>query len=102
MQTIHIELSPLLANKYESIVQAFGTEELLFDKFIEFHIQKLQKEILVIQSDLHTFEQKYATSSTDFYVKFENGEYDDTNDFILWSGLYQMQLLCKQKLDKLL
>jgi hypothetical protein len=102
MQTIHIKLSPLKANKYESIVQAFGNEELLIDKFIEFHVQKLQKEILVIESDLQTFEKKYATSSSDFYVKFENGECGDSKDFILWSGLFEMQLLCKQKLDKLL
>ena len=102
MQTIHLEINSLLANKFESIVQSFGNEGLLFDKFIEFHIKKLQKEIALMQHELLSFEQKYSESSDIFYRKFEAGEIPDEKDFILWSGVYEMQLLCKQKLQKLL
>ena len=35
------------------------------------------------------------------FEQFENGKLEDTKDFIIWSGIYEMQLNSKQKLEQL-
>lgn len=37
-------------------------------------------------------------SSENFYTKFEKGEVDDSHDFMIWAGIYEMQLESKIKL----
>jgi len=102
MQTITIELQNETANKFEEIIQAFGTKELMFEQFLKFHIRKLKREISRMQTDLKKFETKFSMSSEEFFEKFENGELGDEKDFIIWSGVYEMQQSCKNKLKKLL
>ena len=48
------------------------------------------------------FEEKHNMKSTEFYKKFENGELGDSKDFVIWSGIYELQLDSKQKLSKLI
>jgi len=63
----------------------------------------LQKGVNNIDLDLSYFEKKYSIDTKEFYVKFEKGEYSDTNDdFIQWSGEYEIFLENKRKLKELL
>ena len=41
-------------------------------------------------------------TSEDFYNKFEKGEADDSSDFIIWAGIYEMQLNSKNELRDIL
>jgi len=102
MSTVTLELKPDLANRIENLIQLFGSSEIMFDKFLEYHIKQLKREIVVMQSDLNEYEQKFKMPTSEFYEQFENGLLDDSKDFILWSGIYEMQMNCKQKLQKLL
>lgn len=102
MQTITFELQPNIATKIEKYLQFFGSKEIMFDKFIEYHVSRIKREIALMQSDLKEYEKKYNMQSRKFYEQFENGELGDSKDFILWSGIYEMQMDCKQKLQKLL
>jgi len=86
----------------EKYLQLFGNKEIMFDKFIDYHINRIKREIALMQIDLRSYEKKFNLPSDEFYVQFENGELGDDKDFILWSGIYEMQLSCKQKLEKLL
>jgi hypothetical protein len=99
METISFEIHSSLAEKINNYIKLFGNKDLFFDKFIEFNIKKLKKEIIQMQIDLNKFEQKYKMDSSLFFEKFEKGELDDEKDYILWSGIYEMQLNCKQKLQ---
>lgn len=51
-----------------------------------------------IEIDLNIFEQKYKMKSSEFFEKFENGELGDDKDYIIWSGIYELQLDCQHKL----
>jgi len=102
MTQITLELKNEIAAKMNNLVQFFGSTELMFSSFIEFHAKKLKREIISMQVDLDKYEQQYKLKSSEFFEQFEKGKLEDTQDFILWSGIYEMQLDCKQKLQKLL
>jgi spore coat polysaccharide biosynthesis protein SpsF (cytidylyltransferase family) len=51
-----------------------------------------------IQLDLQQFEQKYQQSTESFYQQFMDGKLDDTEDFIVWAGIYEMLLDNKRQL----
>jgi hypothetical protein len=101
MQQIVIDLQPKIANKFKSYVQLFGNEDLLFDKFIEYHVNRVKREISRMQLELEKYEKKYNLKTNDFYLQFEKGEFGDENDYMLWAGIYELQLDSKNKLSKL-
>jgi hypothetical protein len=102
MQTITFEIQTDLAKRIEKYLQFFGNKEIMFDKFIEYHINRIKREIALMQKDLEEYEQKYNMSSDKFYEQFESGELGDSKDFIVWSGIYEMHMDCNRKLQKLL
>ncbi len=102
METVSFELQSNIASQMEKYLHFFGSKELMFTKFIDYHINRVKREISLIQIDLKQFEEKYNISSENFYEQFENGQLGDSKDFILWSGIYEMQMNCKQKLQELL
>ena len=101
METISFEIKTSLANKINNYIKLFGNKDLFFDKFIEFEINQLKKEIAQMQLDLNFYEKKYNLNSKEFFEKFENGDLGDDKNFILWSGIYEMQQNCKHKLEQL-
>ncbi len=102
MHTITVELQPKIANKFDTYVQLFGSKNLLFDQFIEYHINRVKREISRMQFELEKYEKKYSLKTNEFYKLFEKGELGDENDYMLWAGIYELQLDSKNKLSKLL
>jgi hypothetical protein len=102
IQTIEIELDSAIANKFDVYIQLFGSENLLFDEFIAYHIGRLKKSIARMQLDIERYEKKYNIKTVDFYKQFEAGALGDENDFILWAGIYELQIDAQDKLSKLL
>jgi hypothetical protein len=45
-----------------------------------------------LEIDLQEFEARYQMTSETFYQQFAQGILDDREDFILWSGLYELLL----------
>lgn len=74
---------------------------MLFDKFIEYHINRIKREISRMQFDLEKYEKKYNMKTDEFYLRFEKGELGDENDYMLWAGIYELQMDSKNKLAKL-
>ena len=50
---------------------------------------------------LEIYEKKYNMITFDFYKQFEAGVLGDENDFMLWAGVYELQLDTKNKLSQL-
>lgn len=101
MAQITIELENNLADKMDKLIQFFGSKDLLFAHFIDFHRKKIQREIARIQKDLDQYEKQYDMTSAVFFAQFEDGQLEDSQDFILWSGIYEMHLSSKKKLEEL-
>lgn len=102
MSQITIDVNEQVADKFNSLVKLFGSKDLLFENFIEYHINKLKREIASMQEDLVKYEKQYKMESQIFYEQFEKGKLGDDKDFMIWSGIYEMQLKCKQNVQKLL
>ena len=64
-------------------------------------MRNTQREIDRLEVDLAIYEDKHEISSEDFYNKFDRGELKDSQNFIGWSGIYEMQLESKKKLAEL-
>ena len=102
MTQVTLDLNNDIAAKFNNLLKVFGAKDLLVEKFIDYHIKKLKREIAQMQEDLEVYEKLYNKKSEDFYNEFEQGKLEDSEDFVLWAGIYEMQLNCKQKLQKLL
>ena len=63
--------------------------------------QRLQKAILNLRLDLKVFEQKYQIKSEQFYQEFSQSILADEEDFMIWSGLYEMLSQNEIQLQKL-
>lgn len=66
-----------------------------------YEISQLKKGINNIEIELKKFEKKYDIYSEEFYKKFEKGEFGDEDDYMIWSGIYEMLLQYKSKLSKI-
>jgi len=99
MQQIVIDLQPQIANKFNAYVQLFGSKDLLFEKFVDYHVNRTKREIVRMQLELDKFEEKYHINTNEFYKAFENGQFGDENDFMIWAGIYELQVDSKSKLN---
>jgi len=61
----------------------------------------LQRAILNLRLDLKIFEEKYQITSKQFYQEFSQDILADEEDFIIWSGLYEMLKQNEIQLQKL-
>jgi len=93
-----------LSDKTELLLNqilALYNPELFFKSAIDNKINDLNLGIRNIQKDLIEFEKKYSISTEYFYEKFNEGEFGDEDDFMIWAGIYEMLLRSKQTLEKL-
>ncbi len=101
MLNLDFVLQPETEQKMKRILDQYPDKEVFFQDIIKNQINELKNGIHNIEIDLREFEQKYRLSSEEFYRQFKNGELDDQEDFMLWSGIYEMQLQNKKKLVEL-
>ena len=73
----------------------------LFEDFIKIHQDKILHKIAKIDKDLKKFEEKYKMSSILFYDKFDKGEVDDSADFMIWAGIYEIKVKSNNELKKI-
>ena len=59
-------------------------------QFSAYQISELKKAILNLRLDLKALEERYQCASADFYAAFSRGETEDSEDALLWAGLYEM------------
>ncbi|MBI5471908.1 MAG: hypothetical protein HY961_06140 [Ignavibacteriae bacterium] len=52
----------------------------------------LRSAIEKTRAQLTVFETKHALSSDEFFRRFQAGQTDDSDDFVDWSGEYQIYL----------
>ena len=56
--------------------------------------------LVAVAKRLSTYEERYSTSSEEFYDKYSKGNLEDTIDFVEWSNDYQHYLTIRQGLEK--
>ena len=102
MLNLNLHIEPKTQERLKKILDYSSDQETFAQNIIAWQIAELKKGILNIRIDIKQFEKKYAMDTKLFYEKFESGKMGDEDDYMIWSGIYEMQLNCKQKLQKLL
>ncbi|MCK5720161.1 MAG: hypothetical protein KAH84_09475 [Thiomargarita sp.] len=90
MLNLQLDVQPQTAKRLQKILAYIPNQESFVQDMIAFQISELRKAILAIRLDLQKYESIYQLETTQFYVQFQQGTLDDTKDFILWAGLYEM------------
>ena len=101
MMTINVELKPHVEKSLKYIISQQTKEEDFFQDFILYKILELKKANSNIKKDMRRFERKYKLSSNEFYAKFEEGKFGDEDDFMLWSGIYELYQTNSNELSKI-
>lgn len=61
------------------------------------NLDELIESIYATGQEIKQYEQKYGLASADFYALYsqgflDDGEYEETEDFSIWAGLYEIKL----------
>lgn len=65
---------------------------------IQHEIERLALAIRLSKNALLNFEQHYNMASNEFFEKMEQGELDDSADFVEWAGEYELLQRAEEKL----
>jgi hypothetical protein len=101
MLNFQLAIQPQTEQRLRKILNNTQDVEAFAQGIINYQITELQKAILNIQLDLQSYEKNYQMSSDSFYEKFLQGELNDDEDFMIWSGLYELLIENKNKLCEL-
>jgi len=90
MLQLQLQLQPQTEERLKRVLAQYHDQEVFAQNIIAYQIADLKKSILNIRLDLQQFEQKYLRTTEAFYRQFTAGIVDDTEDFIVWAGIYEM------------
>ncbi len=101
MLNLELHLHPETEERFKKVLDLYNDKEILAQNIIAYQIVELRRAILNIRLDMKCFEDKYQLSTEDFYRKFVSGSTEDTEDMIVWAGIYEMLLENESRLEKL-
>jgi hypothetical protein len=101
MLNFQLAIQPQTEQRLRKILNDTQDIEAFAQGIINYQITELQKAILNSQLDLQSYEKNYQMPSDSFYEKFLQGELNDDEDFMIWSGLYELLIENKNKLCEL-
>jgi hypothetical protein len=90
MLNLQLQIQPQTEQRLKRILAFTHDQEVFAQNIIAYQIAELKKGILNIRLDLKQFEEQYQLDSEIFYQQFEEGQLEDSEDYLLWAGLYEM------------
>ncbi|RWX43537.1 hypothetical protein H206_02718 [Candidatus Electrothrix aarhusensis] len=90
MFNLQLHISPKTEQRLKAILAHAQDQETFAQNIISYQITELQKGIVNIRLDLKKFEEKYKQPTEEFYQQYTQGQTDDSEDAMLWAGLYEM------------
>nr|NQU91896.1 hypothetical protein [Bacteroidota bacterium] len=100
---ITINISEQYREQFSKLLNLYnGNHDDLVSAIIAYKTNDLNRGIRNIEIDIARFEAKYKKDTTSFYNDFIAGKYaDDNDDFIVWSGEYEVLQEYRVELEKL-
>jgi len=68
------------------------------NKLFGYEAENCRTQLRQLESDLSAFEKQHGMSSDVFYRRFQEGQTDDSMDFIEWASVVQMCLRLRRRL----
>ncbi len=90
MLNLQLQIQPQTEQRLKRILAFTHDQEVFAQNIIAYQIAELKKGILNIRLDLKQLEEQYQLDSEIFYQQFEQGQLEDSEDYLLWAGLYEM------------
>ncbi len=101
MMTLNVELQPPIEQRLKYLISKQENMEEFFKDIITYKISQLETAIFNMEKDMRKYEKKHGLTSDEFYNQFEAGKFGDEDDFMIWSGLYEMLQENKAELNKI-
>ena len=101
MLDLHLEVKPQTAEKLKRVLELHTNQETFAQNIIAYQIAELKKAILNLRLDLKTFEKRHNRTSADFYDEFSKGATGDSEEYMLWAGLYELLAENEERLTSL-
>ena len=101
MFNLQLHIDPKTEQRLKTILAHTENEETFAQNIIAYQVSELRKSLLNIRLDLQSFEEKYKQSTEAFYQEYEQGLTDDSEDAMLWAGLYEMLRHNERRLQEL-
>jgi len=83
MLDLKLDIQPETEKKLRKILAYTQDEEIFARNIVAYQISELKRGIVNLRVDLKEFEEKFNTSSEEFYNKFVKGIMGDSEDFII-------------------
>lgn len=90
----------LLAELYRQ-GQASEMATRTLNKLLAYEAETCRKQLQQLKADLSVFEQRYKISSAQFYKRFQQGQTEDSMDFVEWASIVQMARRLENRLELL-
>ena len=90
MVNVQLQLQPQTEERLRRILALYHNQEAFAQNIIAYQIAELKRALLNIRLDLQQFEQKYQLTTKEFYQQFQTSLLEDTEDFMIWAGIYEM------------
>ena len=90
MLNFNLNVRPKTAKRLKKVLEYSRDEDAFAQSFIAYQIAELRRAILNLRLEIGAFEEKYSMPSAKFHRKFDQGEMEDSEDFILWAGACEM------------
>jgi hypothetical protein len=101
MLHLDLHIQPQTEERLKKVLASTSDEEMFAQNFIAYQVAEFQKGAINIRLDLKQFEEKYHQTTEQFYQPFEQGHANDTEDAMLWAGLYEMLQDNERRLQEL-
>ena len=101
MLHLDLHIQPQTEERLKKVLASTSDEEMFAQNFIAYQVAEFQKGAINIRLDLKQFEKKYHQTTEEFYQQFEQGHANDTEDAMLWAGLYEMLQDNERRLQEL-
>ena len=101
MLNLKLDLKPETEKRLKQVLSQAQNQENFAQNVIAYQILELKKAILNIRLDLELFEKQYKLASQNFYLQFQQGKREDSEDFMIWAGLYEMFCDNEKRLQEL-
>ena len=101
MLNFNLNVRPQTAKRLKKVLEYSRDEEAFAQSFIAYQIAELRRAILNLRLEVKAFEEKYKRPSAAFHKKFDQGKIDDTEDFIIWAGAYELLVKNETRLQGL-
>ncbi len=101
MLNLQLKVPAETARRLKKVLEYTQNQETFAENIIAYQIAEMKKGNLNMRLDLKQFEEKYQMNSEIFYREFVQGKLEDTEDYMVWAGLYEMLEKNKTRLQEL-